>query len=119
MLLQGRGKVTTRSALALRQKTVETKFPEKLANAMNDIENEKIWKGVWEERGQLGLAKVSKNGPFAAALEGADVGHVVVVDKIENGLVKVRDPLGGTRYTMAINEFLRVRSGIAVIKVVP
>jgi len=86
---------------------------------MNQIEGEKIWKGVWEERGQVGLAKVSKNGPFAAALEGTDVGHMVVVDKIENGLVKVRDPLGGTRYNMTTDEFLRVWSGIAVFKAIP
>ena len=119
MLLQGRGKVTTKLALALRQKTVLTIDSQALANAMNDIEGQTIWKGAWEEASQVGLNKITGKGPFAAALQGEKDAHMIIVDGIEGAVVKVRDPLGGTRYTMALSEFLSYWTGVAVHKITP
>ncbi len=61
------------------------------------------------------LATATNGGP---SIVGSVVNHSVVVDKVDNGVVYIRDPLPeglGSAYTVSVADFLEWWNGSAVV----
>jgi hypothetical protein len=70
------------------------------------------WKGGFvPELTAQQLTDLAGQGPFIARL-GPQAGHFVVVDAIENGIVKLWDPAGGLAKTVPLGEFRPVVTGL-------
>jgi predicted double-glycine peptidase len=128
MLLHDRGvENVTQQAIAQATGGVPMRVQE-LAIALNQLGNlpgEWIGQGVripGAEDGDL-LPVLSRTGSWGAGFweDEAIIGHIVIVDGIEEDRVLIRDPWGidwrsrhGTRYTMELAEFLSVWTRQAV-----
>lgn len=64
--------------------------------------------GLLSEQQLTGLAS---RGSFIARL-GGNPGHFVVVDSIENGVVKIWNPAGGVAQSQLLKDFVNVVSGV-------
>lgn len=63
------------------------------------------------------LEVIAEKSSFGAVLrEGNPLGHLALVEGLKENLLTVKDPWGGTRYEMTIEEFLRVWNGEVVLK---
>ena len=90
--------------------------PETLARALNTLQGVTTWAGGTIERAALQAA--ARTGPFAAMLwqPGNRIGHWVVVDAIDNGLVGIRDPAHATSYVMKLADFLEAWTDTVVLR---
>ena len=143
MLIFGRtGSYCSRSVVAGGQKTVTTYFMSILAEGMNTAEAKLLnvnalaeeqlaYKTIWvgHDVGPSTLSKLKEylsNGSIIASMDLVGgrkltaVAHAVVVDGFDAaGDIIIRDPNGGVRYTMVIDEFLHFWDGTCVTKLAP
>jgi filamentous hemagglutinin len=115
MLLRGAGVEAFQSNVAAAAGGVLTSA-ESLARALNVVEGTTRWAGGYIGAEALGAAV--RKGPFGAMLwnPGSRIGHWVVVDSVENGMVGVRDPANATSYMMRLADFLEAWTENAVIR---
>lgn len=85
---------------------------------MNDVDEfdaNEMWHGVIISVKYLG--KIAEKSSFGAVLrEGNPLGHLVLVDKLEEDLLTVNDPWDGTIYQMTVSEFLKVWNGEIIFR---
>jgi hypothetical protein len=117
MLLRGLGQEVTQPEVAAAAAADNyLTFPGSLAYGMNQLAESSSWVG--QSIADESLAIAAKRGPFAAMLgTGTEIGHWVVVDSIEDGVVGIRDPAQATSYLMDFGKFLEAWRGFVVRQV--
>lgn len=90
----------------------------KLAFLLNEVDKDlssEKWHGVIVAVRHL--KEIASKRSFGAVLrEGSPLGHLVLVEKIEENLIFIKDPWEGTTYQMKLKEFLKVWNGEVLIK---
>lgn len=96
----------------------EASTTEKLADLLNNVDkssDNKKWHGVIIA--VRFLEKIAKEDSFAAILrEGSPLGHLVLVDKLEDDSLFIKDPWDATSYEMNLEDFLKVWNGEIIFK---
>lgn len=116
MLLQTRGILMTQAEIL--DIIGEASTTEKLAELLNKvdkpIENER-WHGIIIAVRHL--EKVAEKGNFGVVLrEGSTLGHLVLVENLSNGLLKIKDSWDATSYEMTVEDFLQVCNGEIIFR---
>ncbi len=116
MILQTRGILLTQAEIL--DIIGEVSTTEKLAKLLNKVDkpvgNEK-WHGIIIAVRHL--EKIALKGNFGSVLrEGSTLGHLVLVESLENSWLKIKDPWDATSYQMAIEDFLQVWNGEIIFR---
>jgi Calx-beta domain len=130
MLMRERGVVAFQSALAVRQRTIETSLFEmqKLADAMNDIEKSKAWRGASVDiftNPRSVFNTLNTYGSFTVSLKTWDmpIAHNVVIDGLDAAEnVIIRDPETCTKYLVSWSVFVEAwerGAGASIWRTVP
>jgi ABC-type bacteriocin/lantibiotic exporter with double-glycine peptidase domain len=83
--------------------------PQALAENLNRFQPG--WKGFYAYPTAEDIAGLATRGPYIARI-GGNPGHFVVVESVENGLVKLWDPAGGVARSQALSDFVNIVSGV-------
>ncbi len=96
----------------------EASTTEKLADLLNDVDkssDSKKWHGVIIA--VRFLDKIANEEPFGVVLrEGSPLGHLVLVEKIKDDLIFIKDSWDGTSYQMKKQHFLKVWNGEIIFR---
>lgn len=96
----------------------ESSTTENLANLLNDVDksdNKEKWHGVIVSVKYL--EKIIAKTAFGAVLrEGNPLGHLVLVEKLQDNMLYIKDPWDGTSYQMMIGDFLEVWNGEIIFR---
>ncbi len=116
MLLQTRGILMTQ--VAILDIIREASTTERLANLLNEVDkprgNER-WHGIVVAVRHL--EKIALREDFGAVLrEGSTLGHLVLVESLDNGLLKIKDSWDATAYQMTVEDFLQVWNGEIIFR---
>lgn len=116
MLLQNRGISMTQEEII--DIIGELSSTDELAKLLNDIDKPSVkekWYGIIIAVNNL--EKIARKSAFGAVLrEGNPLGHLVLVESLNEDLLTIKDPWDGTIYQMAVEEFLKVWNGEVVLK---
>ena len=115
MLLKSRGFDNINQTQIERFATSPT-WPELLADALNQLQLAGRGKWVGNFVSFSSFDGLNATGSWVAVLRdlGARIGHMVIVDGIENDTVLIRDPWEATKYRMTVSDFLQYWNGQAV-----
>jgi filamentous hemagglutinin len=95
----------------------EASTTKELANLLNEKDTtfDEKWHGVIVAVKYL--EKIARKSSFAAVLrEGSALGHLILVESLNENLLTVRDPWDATKYEITVVEFLNVWNGEIVFK---
>lgn len=116
MLLRARGIEMTQTEII--DIIGEASTTDKLADLLNEKDKSaggEKWHGVIVAVKYL--HKIANKSSFGAVLrEGTPLGHLVLVEKLEENLLFIKDPWDGTAYQMTIVDFLEVWNGEIIFK---
>lgn len=116
MLLQTRGILMTQEEiLDIIGEASTTTDLAKLLNKIDKTNNENKWHGIIVAVRHL--EKIAAKQSFGAVLrEGSTLGHLVLVENLENSLLNIKDTWDATSYQMTIEDFLQVWNGEVIFK---
>jgi len=116
MLLRMHGiEMTQAEIIAIIGEASNVKDLADLLNEKDESKRKEKWHGVIVA--VKNLEKIAAKVSFGAVLrEGNPLGHLVLVESLQNDLLTIKDSWDGTKYEMTREEFLKVWNGEIIFK---